>query len=259
MSSLYNISTLIRFYNIIAPTIITRSHEYILYKSTKNSCSLSLLDPRNVFGREPSALLISFLASFSPSLLIDHTRAYNRIVVEHDLDFAEDKSQFVYVSFEDREFSERRFRSALRFTAVVPILRISEAIPCFVSLSLVFSPLSSLPLSLSLSPFPSSLRARRRSSVVLSSCLSARRLFHCAFALEVISKNFWRWIVPRDGNRGPTLPAAFTQTTGETTFPVGPRHGSLFGSQSAREIILGTVATFLRRKPSSVISCVSTI
>lgn len=46
--------------------------------------------------------------------------------------------------------------------------------------------------------------------------LPGRRLLPCAFALGVISKNFWRWIVPRDGNRGP---AAFTQTTGETTFP----------------------------------------
>jgi len=146
----------------------------------------------------------------------------------------------MYLSKTGTEFSERRFRSAPRFTAVVPILRISKAIPWFISLA----PSLSLSVSLSLSLSPFSLQAWRRSTALLSSCLPARRLFHCAFALEVISKNFWRWIVPRDGNRGPTLPAAFTQTTGETTFPVGPRHGSLFGSQSAREIILGTVATF---------------
>lgn len=138
------------------------------------------------------------------------TRSYNRIVVEHDFNFVEDKSQFVYVSFEEnRVLCARRFRSSPRFTAVVPILRISKAIPWFIS------------LALSLSPF--SLQPPRRFSVVLSPHFpraSARRLLQCAFALEVISKNFWRWIVPRDGNRGPTLPAAFTQTTRETTFPL---------------------------------------
>lgn len=122
----------------------------------------------------------------------------------------------------------RRFRSSPRFTAVVPILRISKAISWII------------PLSLSCT---ASLQPSRQFCVVLSPCLPARRLLHCAFALEVISKNFWRWIVPRDGNRGPTLPAAFTQTTGETTFP-SVRVTLLFGSQSAGEIMLRTVVTF---------------
>lgn len=181
-----------------------------------------------------SSARVSYLPRFFFSESSSITRAHNRSRSRTRLRLCRRQIAICLCIFRRPEFSERRFRSAPRFTAVVPILRISKAIPCFISLA--------PSLFLSLSPF--SLQAWRRSTALLSSCLPARRLFHCAFALEVISKNFWRWIVPRDGNRGPTLPAAFTQTTGETTFPVGPRHGSLFGSQSAREIILGTVATF---------------
>lgn len=157
----------------------------------------------------------------------------------------------MYLSKTYMEPSVRRFRSSPRFTAVVPILRISKAISWFISLT------HSLCLSLSFSHSLSSLQPPRQFYVVLSPCLPARRLLHCAFALEVISKNFWRWIVPRDGNRGLTLPAAFTQTTGETTFP-SVRVTVLFGLQSAEEIMLRTVVTFslssLRRKRASSVS-----
>lgn len=62
----------------------------------------SLLGPRN-FARELPALAFRiFLASFSPSPHRSHGRTI-AVVVEHDFDFAEDKSQFVYVSFEDRD------------------------------------------------------------------------------------------------------------------------------------------------------------
>jgi len=110
-----------------------------------------------------------------------------------------------------------RWTVSPRFTAAVPISRISKAIPHFISLALRARQLSLSP-SLSLSVVVFSSTAVPIPRVVLSPRPACRRLLHRAFALEVISKNFWRWIVPRDGNRGLTLPAAFTQTTEETTF-----------------------------------------
>lgn len=139
----------------------------------------------------------------------------------------------MYLSKTYTKFSVRRFGSSPRFTAVVPILRISKAISWFISLLYSLSLFLSHTLCLLFNPRVNS----------PSFFLPTRRLLHCAFALEVISKNFWRWIVPRDGNRGPTLPATFTQTTGETTFP-SVRVTVLFGSQSAGEIMLRTVVTF---------------
>lgn len=140
-------------------------------------------------------------------------------------------------TYTDGVLSVGRFRLSPRFTAVVPILRISKAISWFISLFLF----RARPLRLLLNP-----PHVNSPSFFLSLSLPARRLLHCAFALEVISKNFWRWIVPRDRNRGLTLPAAFTQTTGETTFP-SVRVTVLFGSQSAGEIMLRTVVTFSLR------------
>lgn len=208
--------------------IIIRSREYLYRKSTKNASLLRNFPLQELPGR------VSYLSRFFFSESSSITRAYNRIVVEHDFDFAEDKSQFVYVSFEDRD----------------GVLSLSEGfgrrqdLPLWSRFCGYQKQFHGLSLShlLSLSVFSSSSASILHRSFVLLP--RACRLFYCAFALEVISKNFWRWIVPRDGNRGPTLPAAFTQTTGETTFPVGPCHGSLFGSQSGREIILRTVATF---------------
>lgn len=159
-----------------------------------------------------SLFLSPFLRlSFPPAPSI--TRACNRAVAEHDFDFAEDKSQFVYVSFGERD----RTPSCEGFgrrqdLPLLPILRISKAIPGL-SPSLSLSVRTLPPTLFVFSSNPVSILHRSFAS------LPSRRLLHCAFALEVISKNFWRWIVPRDGNRRPTLPAAFTQTTGETTFP----------------------------------------
>jgi len=156
------------------------------------------------------------------------SRVHDRILVEHDTsNLAEDKSRFVYTSFGDRSSADRlgrrqdlplrsRFRGyqkqfralSLSHEAAYP----SPAPP-------PPSPLPPLSLSLSLSLSRCFLLNRRADSSCLSPRPACRRLLHRAFALEVISKNFWRWIVPRDGNRGLTLPAAFTQTTyEETTF-----------------------------------------
>lgn len=76
-----------------------------------------------------SLFLSPFLRlSFPPAPSI--TRACNRAVAEHDFDFAEDKSQFVYVSFGERD----RTPSCEGFgrrqdLPLLPILRISKAIP----------------------------------------------------------------------------------------------------------------------------------
>lgn len=107
----------------------------------------------------------------------------------------------------------RRFRSPPRFTAAPDSADIKSNSTVYLSLSLLLSWSPLAPSVFVFSSNPVSILHRSFASP------PSRRLLHCAFALEVISKNFWRWIVPRDGNRRPTLPAAFTQTTGETTFP----------------------------------------
>jgi len=190
--------------------------------------------PRNVSGRESAEEtnreLGGALASpFSISIrcaLIDHTwtggRAGGRTAARAiaslsnaTWNLAEDKSRFVYMSFGDRSSVDRLakiYRCGPDFADIKSnsALYLSRT-PC--EAAYLFLPLS---LSLSVAVFSSTAVPIPR--VVLSPRPACRRLLHRAFALEVISKNFWRWIVPRDGNRGLTLPAAFTQTTEETTF-----------------------------------------
>lgn len=158
------------------------------------------------------------------------------IAVVHDFDLAEDKSQFVYVSFEDPHGAPLcgRFRLSSRFTAVVPIPRISQAISWFLSPSHPKPVFSSIPfpsiLRRSFAPFPRpstpSLRFRSRGNL--------------QELLEIDRPAGWK----------PRTRGIYANNWGNYV-STGPRVTLLFGLQSAGEIMLRTVCDFLPSPLSS--------